>query len=830
MKTKHPKKILALLLAILMVVAILPFSAIPAFAADESIIVTSIEIEAIKPADGVKAKIDEIRIKSVNGDASLADQVSFRANKLFWAEVPNLDPSTWGGNWSKFTGTFEEGKIYSLHFALQSAQPVASSCTVTVYEPNGNLWWQDDIASQDATYVVADAAHEIPAASVISSIELVTDVENPTVGGEIYWPQIKSVNGDEDLVDEVELVSDDSAWWKVFEDDSEKFEGEYFEGGCAYGIELAFVPLNGAEFSDSVSVTLTTPAGTYDMDVMAIASYAECNYLFDQVLDDDTKTVVTSIEITSTVEIDPIAGLKPAYAPNCFTVTKVNGDAEKWSVISDKFLYWYFSDINDAESYDWLYYPEGKSFLGGYYYLFNIDFSISSSSGYLFGEEVDITLITPTKTLKCTYTEKQGDSYFQAYWSFDEKTEGEPLKRFGDTTVSISGYEVGATAGEVAVTVEGEGLAFVAAYGTTYYFYNYTDEVSLDSTDSFEAGKIYSLNLTLYPSNGYTVADFTQKYLNVTMNGFIPSWAEYDTDGTHEYAEVEFMLSPLGASNTVGTPTMSLDNYEIGNKFSDLVFEFSGTGLTVDPNYRSGYCAGDGKDWFEGEVLIEKDGKYLFSIMMLVTDGYGVDGITKDMFVLNGITPYALSTWYDWMEECLLIRVEYKLPVLHVDEGEWHYDATHHWGECSCGEKLDIEAHEFNDSTGKCDMCGCDKPAQTPGGTDTPDGTNTPGGTDTPDDPDDKDGLGAGAIIGIVLGSLAVLGGGGFALYWFVLRKKPTAPVDPTAPPEEAPETDVDIDTEKGAEATDEDDSPETDDEATDTEDTPETEDKKDTE
>ena len=123
----------------------------------------------------------------------------------------------------------------------------------------------------------------------------------------------------------------------------------------------------------------------------------------------------------------------------------------------------------------------------------------------------------------------------------------------------------------------------------------------------------------------------------------------------------------------------------------------------------------------------------------------------------------------------------------------------------------------------------------TPGGT-TPGGT-TPGGTDNPDDPDngsngsdENDGLGAGAIIGIVLGSLAVLGGGGFALYWFVLRKKPTAPVDPTAPPEEAPETDVDIDTEKGAEATDEDDSPETDDEATDTEDTPETEDKKDTE
>ena len=98
--------------------------------------------------------------------------------------------------------------------------------------------------------------------------------------------------------------------------------------------------------------------------------------------------------------------------------------------------------------------------------------------------------------------------------------------------------------------------------------------------------------------------------------------------------------------------------------------------------------------------------------------------------------------------------------------------------------------------------------------------SETESGTDTPDNPtDDKDGLGAGAIIGIVVGVLAVLGGSGFALYWFVLKKKPTDPTDPTTPVEEAPDADTDED----AEATDEDDSPET-------EDAPETEDKKDTE
>lgn len=97
MKTQA-KKFLAILLAAWMLVTVLPFSAITAFAADESIAVTSIEIEAIKPADGVEAKTDAIRIKSVNGDEDLADEVSFMANKLYWVEAPSPDPSEWGSN------------------------------------------------------------------------------------------------------------------------------------------------------------------------------------------------------------------------------------------------------------------------------------------------------------------------------------------------------------------------------------------------------------------------------------------------------------------------------------------------------------------------------------------------------------------------------------------------------------------------------------------------------------------------------------------------------------------------------------------------------------
>jgi len=91
-------------------------------------------------------------------------------------------------------------------------------------------------------------------------------------------------------------------------------------------------------------------------------------------------------------------------------------------------------------------------------------------------------------------------------------------------------------------------------------------------------------------------------------------------------------------------------------------------------------------------------------------------------------------------------------------------------GKCSCGatDPNYVAPHEHTFVEGKCE-CGETDPNYTPG-TDTP-GTDTPG-NDDPQTPDDNDGLGTGAIVGIVVGSVAVAGVGGFALIWFVIKKK----------------------------------------------------------
>ena len=107
-------------------------------------------------------------------------------------------------------------------------------------------------------------------------------------------------------------------------------------------------------------------------------------------------------------------------------------------------------------------------------------------------------------------------------------------------------------------------------------------------------------------------------------------------------------------------------------------------------------------------------------------------------------------------------------------------DETNHWKECACGEKAEVSQHTWNDGeitkeatvdeegvkTYTCTVCGHSKDesiAKLPPQTDTP---------PTTDEPNENDGLSGGAIAGIAVGSTAVVGVGGFSLFWFVIKKK----------------------------------------------------------
>ena len=84
----------------------------------------------------------------------------------------------------------------------------------------------------------------------------------------------------------------------------------------------------------------------------------------------------------------------------------------------------------------------------------------------------------------------------------------------------------------------------------------------------------------------------------------------------------------------------------------------------------------------------------------------------------------------------------------HSYSEDWKQTADEHYKECACGAKQYKGAHIDSNANGSCDVCGYVI-------TESNDGA-----------------LGAGAIIGIVIGSVAVVGVGGFALFWFLIKKK----------------------------------------------------------
>lgn len=90
-----------------------------------------------------------------------------------------------------------------------------------------------------------------------------------------------------------------------------------------------------------------------------------------------------------------------------------------------------------------------------------------------------------------------------------------------------------------------------------------------------------------------------------------------------------------------------------------------------------------------------------------------------------------------------------------------------------CGKIREI-SHSYGQN-GKCSVCNASDPNYQPPSSGTNNsGTNNSTGTSgkEPQPNGEGGGIGTGAVIGIVAGSVVALGGGIFALFWFVIRKK----------------------------------------------------------
>ena len=142
---------------------------------------------------------------------------------------------------------------------------------------------------------------------------------------------------------------------------------------------------------------------------------------------------------------------------------------------------------------------------------------------------------------------------------------------------------------------------------------------------------------------------------------------------------------------------------------------------------------------------------------------------------------YVRDAAHDWTEAtcttpktCKLCGATEGDALGHSFGTEWHFDSTHHWQACTCGEQSGKAEHADSDKNGLCDVCGYKMGDVNNGEGD--------GGTDQPDDEGNKEPvvdeqpteeeLSEGAVVAIVLGSTLAVSVGGFAIFWFVIKKK----------------------------------------------------------
>ena len=495
------------------------------------------------------------------------------------------------------------------------------------------------------------------------------------------------------------------------------------------------------------------------------------------------KPPIESIEITVDHEIEPATGETPTPESD-FKIEGVNGLGNKAGYDLILHTDWYRTDDPEinlayAENFD-----SHPVFIGGYYYVLKVRI-------YSFGNHIDsntvYTIKTPTKTYECGPIYKTGSDFRGADLVFNERTEGEAKKHFGQTVINVSGYAEGAKAQDIILTVTSEGASLFS-----YEIYCDTDDKTLDPTDVIEKGKRYAVLFTLMTKDGYTVTEFgADFYYNKTVTdangrGAVKLRTDSSSSPNHEFINLYYMLTPImDDPKQITVDSMRLKYYETGGVIDDMRLTFNSDMLTTDVNgeFSEFICEIKGNE----DDVIDAHEEFYFILDAKIEPGYSIDGIDKNMFVLNGITPDFLAV-YDFDN----LIIGYKLPVLHEPTTEWKSDADSHWNECACGDKENLAAHTDTDNDEKCDACSCGMPVQVPdietnNGEDS--GNENNGTKGNAGGGANGGGLGTGAVIGIVIGTALFASAGSFAACWFLMKKKVELLVASAKRPSEAENT-----------------------------------------
>ena len=530
----------------------------------------------------------------------------------------------------------------------------------------------------------------------------------------------------------------DGSGWQTLQSDSTTA----FVAGQEYVIKFFLELDEGYSVADGEKeVTVNSnPATVVDVDDSGTLVCLEIEYAFIPL--PPPSEMITNIYAEI---IEPVGGASPIFQ---VIVGSAGYTPElEWEIVAEETII----------------YPEDNyKFKAGEEY--GIYVAFKTWDGYEFADGVTITI--NGKTPEEVY--RVGEDTLVGFVTYTADTPITSVK-VSDVTAPVVGAKP-----DFDVTLSGTGsdIGGACEYIAEWYYINSeTDEWEYLSADtSFNTG-LYSLTVSLKVEDGYAFTQTTKFYFGEEELPLIDGSYKFCYDlKSAEFANVYLFFTVEEAT----TYTVSFNaNGGTGN-MADAMGVYGEYALPAN-----GFTAPDGKQ-FKGWSTI--------------ANGEIIGGTTYN--VTSNVELFAI--WEN-------------VPHVHDYGATWKTDANNHWKECECGEKSENAAHIDGNGDNKCDACDYamlihdpdnpnntpddpnntpdnpnntpDNPNNTPNDpNNTPDNPNNtpdnPNNTpndpnNTPDDPtDDKDGLGAGAILGIVCGSVAVVGIGGFALFWFVIKKK----------------------------------------------------------
>jgi hypothetical protein len=265
MKTKHISKIFALLLVILMMISIVPFSAITATAR------AGIDLTVAISVENYFEGVSENTVSVTASSTSMFKDGFFISKKANEGSMPV----------QLADGEILSSSVYSYMIILEFANTPNATVTENTFTVSGATVKNKTIATA-GTKTLLSIEIAPPTPFYVNSVEL--EGLNIAVGESLTVPTVKSVNGEEKYKDLVSIY--DFSWYSV--DDAET-EGILDPGGFSWSDPL-----------DAASVTVTE--GTwYDLQISleqeGIAIFAsDCEMVFENVAGYDT-TISLDIDV-----------------------------------------------------------------------------------------------------------------------------------------------------------------------------------------------------------------------------------------------------------------------------------------------------------------------------------------------------------------------------------------------------------------------------------------------------------------------------------------------------------------------------------------------------